>query len=67
VSSDAPGYVGEGVYVGSEPPAGFYIKGNERSMKYHTPDSGSYNETTAEVWFSSEESAVENGFVRAHG
>lgn len=59
--------VGEGVYVGSEPPAGFYIKGNERSMKYHTPESSSYNETTAEVWFSSEQSAAENGFTRAHG
>jgi hypothetical protein len=28
-----PRYEGEGVYVGSEPPEGFTIKGNERSMK----------------------------------
>lgn len=66
--TDASGanYAGEGVYVGSEPPAAFVIKGNERSMKYHTPASPSYNETTAEVWFSSEEAAVENGFTQAH-
>lgn len=66
-ASAGAAYAGEGVYVGSEPPAGFVIKGNERSMKYHTPDSPSYTETTAEVWFSSEEAAAENGFERAHG
>lgn len=72
ITDDAEGrasssYSGEGVYVGTEPPAAFVIKGNERSMKYHTPASGSYNETTAEVWFSSEEAATANGFVRAQG
>jgi hypothetical protein len=60
-------YAGEGAYVGSEPPEGFVIKGNERSMKYHTPESGGYAETTAEVWFSSEEAAQEAGFTRALG
>lgn len=58
-------YEGEGVYVGSEPPEGFTIKGNERSMKYHTPESGGYVATTAEVWFNSEEAAQAAGFVRA--
>ena len=28
---------GEGSYVGDEPPEGFVIKGNDRSMKYHLP------------------------------
>jgi cell division septum initiation protein DivIVA len=62
-----PKYVEEGAYVGSEPPEGFVIKGNERSMKYHTPDSGGYSETSPEVWFSSEEAAQEAGFTKAQG
>jgi hypothetical protein len=60
-------FAGAGAYVGSEPPEGFVIKGNENSMKYHTPESGGYSETVAEVWFSSEEAAQEAGFVRAQG
>lgn len=60
-----PRYEGEGVYVGSEPPEGFSIKGNERSMKYHVPESSGYNRTVAEVWFNSEEAAQQAGFVRA--
>ena len=58
-------YQGEGVYVGHEPPEGFTIKGNERSMKYHVPESAGYGRTVAEVWFNSEEAAQEAGFVRA--
>ena len=54
-----------GVYVGVEPPEGYLIKGNERSMKYHLPDSNSYNRTLAEVWFVSEEAAQAAGFSRA--
>jgi hypothetical protein len=60
-----PRYEGEGVYVGSEPPDGFSIKGNERSMKYHMPESAGYSRTVAEVWFNSEEAAQQAGFVRA--
>ena len=60
-----PRYQGEGVYVGSEPPEGFTIKGNERSMKYHVPESAGYSRTVAEVWFNSEEAAQQAGFVRA--
>jgi hypothetical protein len=60
-----PKYEGEGVYVGSEPPDGFTIKGNERSMKYHVPESAGYGRTVAEVWFNSEEAAQQAGFVRA--
>jgi len=58
-------YQGEGVYVGSEPPEGFTIKGNERSMKYHVPESAGYSRTVAEVWFNSEDAAQQAGFVRA--
>ena len=56
---------GEGVYVGAEPPEGYTIKGNERSMKYHLPESGGYGRTIAEVWFNSEEAAQAAGFIRA--
>jgi hypothetical protein len=58
-------FQGEGVYVGHEPPEGFTIKGNERSMKYHVPESSGYARTVAEVWFNSEEAAQQAGFVRA--
>lgn len=56
---------GEGVYVGAEPPEGYTIKGNQRSMKYHVPESGGYARTIAEVWFNSTEAAESAGFVRA--
>jgi hypothetical protein len=61
----SPRYEGEGVYVGHEPPEGFTIKGNERSMKYHVPESSGYGRTIAEVWFNSEDAAQQAGFVRA--
>nr|NLI51381.1 hypothetical protein [Propionibacterium sp.] len=56
---------GEGSYVGSEPPADYVIKGNERSMKYHVQGSGGYDRTIADVWFSSEEAAQAAGFTKA--
>ena len=56
---------GEGSFVGAEPPEGFTIKGNDRSMKYHVPESGGYERTIADVWFSSEEAAQAAGFTRA--
>jgi len=58
-------FSGEGVYVGHEPPEGYVIKGNERSMKYHMPEAAGYSRTIAEVWFNSEEAAQQAGFVRA--
>jgi hypothetical protein len=64
-ATDQPRYSGEGVYVGNEPPEGYVIKGNERSKKYHLPDTGGYGRTIAEVWFNSEEAAQQAGFVRA--
>ncbi len=56
---------GEGSYVGDEPPAGFQVKGNERSMKYHTTDSEGYERTIADVWFNSVEAAEQAGFSQA--
>ena len=46
-------------------PEGFTIKGNQGSMKFHTPDSPWYGRTKAEVWFASEEAAKAAGFVNA--
>ena len=43
-------------------PEGFTIKGNADSMKFHTPESPSYDRTVAEVWFSSVEAAEAAGF-----
>jgi hypothetical protein len=62
---ERPRYEGEGIYIGLEPPEGYTIKGNERSKKYHVPESAGYGRTTAEVWFNSEEAAERAGFVRA--
>lgn len=46
-------------------PKGHEIKGNADSMKFHTPDSPWYDQTVAEVWFDSEESARAAGFEKA--
>jgi large subunit ribosomal protein L17 len=62
-----------GKYAGShapmenvdEAPDGFPIKGNENSMKFHEPDSQWYDQTEAEVWFDTVESAEAAGFTRA--
>ena len=56
---------GEGAYVGEQPPEGFTIKGNKRSMKFHTPEAAGYDRTNADVWFNSEEAAVAAGFTKA--
>ena len=62
VEAEGPDY-GEGSYVGDEPPAGYDIKGNAGSMKFHTTDSQWYEATNAEVWFNSVEAAEAAGFV----
>jgi len=46
-------------------PVGFPIKGNEDSKKYHTPEGQWFAQTTAEVWFDTEESAQAAGFTKA--
>ncbi|MEM9034108.1 MAG: 50S ribosomal protein L22 [Actinomycetota bacterium] len=72
--SDAPeaatveGPYGEGshpVTDDGEMPEGYPIKGNEDSMKFHTPESPWYQRTIAEVWFADEASAEAAGFVNA--
>jgi hypothetical protein len=63
--SDQSQYEGDDVYVGSDPPEGFVIKGNESSKKYHLPDSSGYVRTVAEVWFRTEEAAQAAGYTRA--
>ena len=57
VGSAAPG-------VGGSGPEGWTIKGNADSMLYHTPDSPSYKQTIAEVWFNDEDVATKAGFTR---
>ena len=49
----------------SQAPEGFPIKGNEDSMKFHEPDGQWFEQTAAEVWFDSVESAEAAGFTRA--
>lgn len=44
-------------------PDGWDIKGNAGSMLFHTPDSPSYAESRAEVWFESEPAARAAGFA----
>ncbi|MEP6799770.1 MAG: 50S ribosomal protein L17, partial [Lapillicoccus sp.] len=43
------------------------IKGNKDSMKYHEPDGQWYDQTVAEVWFSTATAAEAAGFVKAGG
>lgn len=61
----APAKEAAGQYRGENPPAGYDIKGNADSGKYHTPDSPWYSRTKAEVWFDSAEAAEAAGFVPA--
>jgi large subunit ribosomal protein L22 len=44
-------------------PRGFKIKGNANSMKYHEPGTHYYEQTVADVYFDSVESAEAAGFV----
>jgi large subunit ribosomal protein L17 len=46
-------------------PAGFDIKGNKDSMKYHEPDGQWYDQTVAEVWFDAAAAAEKAGFEKA--
>ena len=46
-------------------PEGFPVKGNEDSKKYHEPGSQWFDQTVAEVWFSSVEAAEAAGFGKA--
>ena len=48
-------------------PKGHEIKGNVDSMKYHSTDSQWYEQTVAEVWFDTVESAEAAGFTAPGG
>jgi uncharacterized membrane protein ArfC len=52
------------VAAGEAAPSGYTVKGNEDSMLYHTPESPSYKQTIAELWFIDEETAERAGFAR---
>ena len=51
---------------GTEPPAGYPVKGNANSMIYHLPSFPSYKSTKAEYYFASEDDAIAAGY-RAPG
>jgi hypothetical protein len=44
-------------------PEGWQVKGNAGSMLFHTPESPSYENSRAEVWFENEEAARAAGFA----
>ncbi len=46
-------------------PEGFPIKGNADSMKFHQPDGRWYEQTVAEMWFSTAEAATAAGYTEA--
>ncbi|SOX53237.1 hypothetical protein MAAFP003_1907, partial [Mycobacterium ahvazicum] len=46
-------------------PDGYPIKASARFGLYYTPGSDLYHDTLAEIWLSSEEAALVNGFVKA--
>lgn len=48
-----------------EAPQGYPIKADTQSGRYWLPDEPGYDDVQAEIWFSSEEFARTNGFVRA--
>ena len=48
-------------------PAGFEIKGNADSMKYHEPDGQWYDQTVPEVYFATAADAEKAGFTKAGG
>nr|WP_083410770.1 LGFP repeat-containing protein [Mycolicibacterium rutilum] len=49
----------------AEGPEGYPIKADTQSGRYWLPGSADYDDAHAEIWFSSEEFARTNGFVRA--
>lgn len=55
-SSAQPGIDGGG-------PSGWEVKGTQGSLLFHTPDSPSYHQTRADVWFESEDAAKAAGFA----
>lgn len=50
--------------TGYEAPAGYPIKADTKTGLYWTPGSVEYDRVRAEIWFTSEEFALTNGFVK---
>lgn len=50
---------------GSSPDEAYTIKGNRDSGKYHEPDGQWFDQTIAEIWFTSAEAAEAAGFTKA--
>jgi hypothetical protein len=63
-STDAPAGSHPAVEDGSQPD-GFAIKGNAQSQKFHQPGGRWYDQTVAEIWFDTPESAEKAGFAEA--
>ncbi len=51
---------------GTQPGPEYVVKGNENSMLYHTPESPSYKQTVAEIWFKTPADAERGGFQPWH-
>ena len=65
-STDGPfGPGSAGPLESGDAPEGFTIKGNAHSKKFHQPGGRWYDQTVAEVWFDSAESAEKAGFAEA--
>ncbi|MEZ0351882.1 hypothetical protein [Mycobacterium sp. pR1184] len=51
---------------GGRGPAGWLVKARIDTRLYYTPDTAGYDPTTAQVWFSDEQSALRAGFTPWH-
>jgi small subunit ribosomal protein S2 len=63
-SADLPEGAAAANEDGSQPD-GYPIKGNAQSKKFHQPGGRWYDQTTAEMWFDTAESAEKAGFTEA--
>jgi small subunit ribosomal protein S2 len=63
-AAEAPAGSHPALEDGSQPD-GFPIKGNAQSMKFHQPGGRWYEQTVAEIWFDTPESAQAAGFAEA--
>ncbi len=64
-STDLPAGAHAPLEDAEEAPEGFSIKGNADSMKYHEPDGQWFEQTVAELWFDTAESAEAAGYTKA--
>ena len=63
-AADVPAGGHAALEAGSQP-EGYPIKGNAQSMKFHQPGGRWYEQTVAEVWFDTPESAIAAGYTEA--